>query len=67
MAKREFLESSGFPCEPADICDNAWYYVDSKGLHIVTSPGGGQGRISWAKVKRALGDREKAPSRRLRK
>lgn len=66
MAKRQFLESCGFPCEPTDIGDNAWYYVDSKGLHIITSPGGGQGHITWAKVLRALDDRKKAPSRRKR-
>lgn len=66
MAKRQFMDSSGYPCEPTDIGDSAWYYVDSKGLHIITTAGG-QGHISWAKVKRALDDREKAPSRRLRK
>jgi hypothetical protein len=67
MARREFVESDGFPCEPTDIGENAWYYVDSKGLHIITSPGGGQGHITWAKVKRALDDRAKAKSRRARK
>ena len=66
MARRQFVESSGFPCEPTDIGDDAWYYVDSKGLNVITSPGGDQGHITWAKVKRALDDREKARSRRKR-
>lgn len=64
MAKRQFI--NGYPCEPTDIGADAWYYVEPKGLHVITSSGGGHGHISWAKIKRALADREKAKSRRKR-
>jgi len=67
MARRKFLESDGFPCEPTDIGSTAWYYVDSRGLHIITKHGGGQGHITWAQIKRAMEDRKKAPSRRKRR
>jgi hypothetical protein len=64
MARRQFMHEDGFPCEPTDIGEDGWYYVDSKGLHIISGKAGGLGHIPWAKVKRALRDRELAPSRR---
>lgn len=65
MAKRQFQESNGYPCAPVDISDELWFYAESKGLHIVTRPGGGRGHIPWSKVRKALDDHTKAKSRRL--
>lgn len=65
MARRKFVED-GFPCEPTDIGSHAWYYVDSKGLHVISEHFGGHGHITWAQIRRALDDRKKAPARRYR-
>lgn len=67
MAKRLFMEDNGYPCAPVNISDELWFYPEPKGMHIVTHPGGGRGRIPWAKVAKALDDHKKAKSRRLRK
>ena len=64
MTRRKFIEMNGYPCAPEDINENLWFYVEPKGLHIITSKGGGQGHIPWSKVKRALRDREMAKSRK---
>lgn len=64
MAKRQFLESDGYPCDPTDFSDSGWYYVDAKGLHIIAKNYGGVGHITWRQIKRAVSDREKAASRR---
>ena len=64
MTKRKFLESNGYPCAPEDINENLWFYVDPKGLHIITRKVGGLGHIPWSKIKRALKDREMAKSRK---
>lgn len=67
MTKRNFLEMNGYPCAPENINDNLWFYVDPKGLQIISRPGGGLGHISWAKIRRAMDDRKKAPSRKRRR
>lgn len=64
MAKRQFIESNGYPCAPVDISRELWFYSGPKGLCIVTHPEGGRGHIPWAKVRQALDDHKKAKSRR---
>jgi len=64
MARREFVESNGYPCTPIDINDKLWLYVEPKGLSVVTTPEGLLGYISWAKVLRAVEDHKYAKYRK---
>lgn len=66
MAKRKF-DCAGFPCEPHDVTDDAWYYVQKTGIALCHRVNGQPGEIiliPWKMIKRALADREKAKSRR---
>jgi hypothetical protein len=65
MAKREYVEANGYPCDPISINEELWLYAEPKGLMVVTNPKGMRGYISWAKVLRAVDDHKKAKSRRL--
>jgi hypothetical protein len=64
MAKRQFMDLNGYPCAWVEINEDLWFYVEPKGVHIITQKGGGQGHISWSKVRKALDDHEQAKSRR---
>lgn len=64
MAKREYVEANGYPCDPINVSAELWLYAEPRGLMVVTSPGGMRGYISWAKILRAVEDRKKAKSRK---
>jgi hypothetical protein len=65
--RRKFMHEDGYPCAPVNVRDDFWFYVDSKGLHIITSQIGGVGHVTWAMIRRALDDHKKAPGRRKRR
>jgi len=65
MAKRRlFIHENGYPCAPVDVSKELWFYVERRGIHVITRVGGGCGHIPWSAVRRALDDHKKAPSRR---
>lgn len=63
MQKREFVESSGYPCDPIQVNDELWLYAEPEGLLVVTRPKGARGHIAWDQVRRAVSDHKKAKSR----
>lgn len=66
MAKRNFLSFNGFPCEPTNLNDNLWFYVDPRGIHVIAHQCD-SAHISWRRIKRALEDRKLAPKRKKKK
>lgn len=66
MARRIF-DYLGYPCDPHDLTNDAWYYVQKEGVTLCHRVKGQPGEIvviPWSKVKRAIADHEKAPGRR---
>lgn len=64
MAKREYVEEHGYPCDPISVNDELWLYAEPEGLMVVTRPKGIRGHISWAQVLQAAADHKMAPKRK---
>lgn len=67
MGERRKFDYAGYPCEPHDVTDDVWYYVQKDGVTLCHRVKGQPGEITvipWRMVKRALADRENANARR---
>ncbi len=67
MIRRTF-DHKGYPCEPTDLDERAWYYVQKDGVVVCHRGNFGDPAevavIPWRLLKRALADHEKANGRR---
>jgi hypothetical protein len=66
MSNRQF-DQFGYPCEPHDVDEHVWYYVQKEGImlvHRVLNQPSETVVIPWRMIKRALADHEKAKERK---
>jgi hypothetical protein len=66
MARRIF-DYQGYPCDPTNLSERTWFYVQKEGVIICTRGAGNpteQAVIPWRLVKKAVADHEKAKERK---